>query len=250
MDKHKILLYLGDEMAACDLIVEEEVSSSNDLAKELALQGRTPVVIACSQTAGRGRMGRSFSSARGGLYLSMVYRPRGSVQEQLSLTPLAALALHDALEAVHGIPSRIKWPNDLLVQGKKVAGILTEAVHLGSTYFIVLGLGLNLTNPLEEDLPQAGNLASLTGVELEPERLAAQVIRQLQALFTLTAKQRAACFSRYRSHCATLGQPVRVTSGTEVIEGIAEDVDDGGALLVRQSEGDRVRVFTGEATLR
>lgn len=250
MDKYKLSLYLGNALPPQAFIVEEEVSSTNDLAKELALQGQTPVVIARSQTAGRGRMGRSFSSARGGLYLSMVYRPQGAVQEQLSLMPLAALAVHDALKTVHGIDSQIKWPNDLQVQGKKVAGILTEAVHMKTTYFIVLGLGVNLTNPLEADLPQAGNLASLTGVEPEPERLAAQIIRQLQELFAMTAEQRSACFSRYRKYCMTLGRPVRVASGTEITEGIAEDVDDVGALLVRRSQGDLVRVFTGEATLR
>ncbi len=234
----------------------EELASTSERAKELAEEGAEhgEVVIAESQTAGRGRRGRTWASpARKNLYFSIVLRPELPPSRAPELTLLASVALCDALRQA-GVGAGIKWPNDLLASGRKIAGVLTElAAEPDRVHWIVLGVGVNV-NARPEDFPE----------ELRSSATSVLVERGQPAPRALLA---AACFTAieewldrhaeegfgpvrdaWRERSVTLGREVRVTVEGRELSGIAEDIDEGGALLVRGPSGVE-RVLAGDVTL-
>ena len=165
----------------------EETASTNTLLKELALKGQAPgtVLIARRQSGGRGRLERRFSSPEGGLYLSMLLAPECSAEQSLSITPCTAVAVHRAVSALCGISADIKWPNDLLYNGRKICGILCESVFLNGRQLVILGVGLNVTTP-QEAFPQelqdtAGSLLSLCD-SANTDKTVAAAQEQLRAI--------------------------------------------------------------------
>lgn len=224
----------------------ESLTSTIDTAKELALAHPLPLaVIARRQTAGRGRLGRPFSSEAGGLYFSYAFRPTCSLGQVPSLSLLGALALADALESLGCPRPDIKWPNDLLFRGKKICGILTEAADADGL-FLVMGIGVNLTNPIPAELPQAGNLQDLLGSAPSPETLAEALE---QALADTLRQPFEAALARYRSQCITLGRAVTVTTHDGILRGTAVDIGPTGALMVKTASGQTTAVQSGDATL-
>ena len=226
-----------------------ETDSTNRQLRSLAASGAEAgtALLADYQTAGRGRMGRSFASPAGkGLYLSVLLRPDMAALE--TLTPRAAVALRRVLREVCGLDAQIKWVNDLLCHGKKLCGILTEgAFRDGEAQFAVLGVGLNVS-ALPSDFPPelretATSVLLETGAAPPMETLAAAVIRALRALPELGETDGAAFLAEYRAACVTPGQPVRLTDGTA---GFAEDVEADYSLRVRTAEGEIRRVRSGE----
>jgi BirA family biotin operon repressor/biotin-[acetyl-CoA-carboxylase] ligase len=158
----------------------DETGSTNDEALQRALAGGDDwIVVADCQSAGRGRMGHAFSSEPGGLYMSMTWRPRGSLEKTPELTAVAGLAVRDAVRELCGVTPDVKPPNDLLINGRKICGILTEARD-GDGFVMVFGIGVNLRNPLPPELGDvAGNLLDLTGNAPEPEVLAERIAKKL-----------------------------------------------------------------------
>ncbi|MBQ7566284.1 MAG: biotin--[Oscillospiraceae bacterium] len=227
-----------------ELRIVETASSTNDAAKALAKSGagHGDAVLAYRQTAGRGRMGRQFASPAGGVYLSVVLRPTAPLSELLHLTPVLAVAACDAVEAVCGVRPRCKWVNDLLLGGKKLAGILVESA--GDA--LVAGIGVNV-NTAPDAFPAelrgiATSLAAETGRESDRELLARELARRFaDACDTAISAQRV-WMDRYRADCVTVGR--RVTAGE--LEGLAVSVADDGALLVETADGP-VPIRTGEA---
>ena len=222
------------------------LESTNTTAKQLAATQPLPLaVLAERQCGGRGRLGRSFASAPGGLYFSYAFRPPCELAFVPGLTLLGALAMADALEQLGCPRPAIKWPNDLLLQDKKICGILTEAVSC-KELLIVMGFGVNLTNELPPELPHAANLQSLLGHAPAPELLAETLIDCLEQVFR---EPRDYAMSRYRADCITLGQSVTVT-GTDgtVFSGTAVDVQPDGALSVKTAAG-IVPIRSGEASI-
>jgi BirA family biotin operon repressor/biotin-[acetyl-CoA-carboxylase] ligase len=234
----------------------EELGSTNDRAKELADEGAEhgEVVVAEAQTAGRGRRGRAWSSpARKNLYFSVVLRPDLPPSRAPELTLVASVAVCEALRQA-GVDARIKWPNDLLVSGRKIAGILTElAADPDQVHWVVLGVGVNV-NARAEDFP-AEVRAEATSILLERGQAAPR------ALFA------AACFTAlegwldrhaeggfpairkaWKGHSATLGREVAVRLDAREIVGVAEDLDESGALLVRTESGVE-RILSGEVRM-
>jgi BirA family biotin operon repressor/biotin-[acetyl-CoA-carboxylase] ligase len=157
-----------------------ETGSTLDEALQRALAGGDDwIVVAGRQTAGRGQRGRAFSSEPGGLYMSMTWRPAADIEKTPELTAVAGLAVRDAIAELCGVTPEIKPPNDLLIKGKKVCGILTEAVD-GNAFVMVFGIGVNLTNPMPPELSDiAGNLRDLTGCAPAPEALAERIAERL-----------------------------------------------------------------------
>ena len=228
----------------------EECTSTNDEAKKLMSGGGECVVISGRQTAGRGRLGRSFDSEEGGLYMSVGRRPSLSPEQCMPVTALAGLAVSRAVDAVCSAGSMVKWPNDVLIEGKKICGILTEAVHSSQGFYIIIGMGTNLKNRLPEELSKAGSILDITGAAPEPMELASEILKNLdEILEEFEKKGTAGLMEAYSDRCVNIGREVSASAGNEHVCGIVEGVDGEGALLVRK-EGKLVRVMSGEATLR
>jgi len=157
-----------------------ETGSTIDEALSRALAGGDDwIVVADRQTAGRGQRGSSFSSEPGGLYMSMTWRPVSNIEKTPELTAVAGLAVRDAVAELCGVTPDVKPPNDLLIDGRKICGILTEA-RAGDAFVMVFGIGVNLTNPLPPELSEiAGNLLDLTGCAPEPDVLAKLIAEKL-----------------------------------------------------------------------
>lgn len=234
----------------------EETASTNTLLKELALKGQAPgtVLIARRQSGGRGRLERRFSSPEGGLYLSMLLAPKCSAEQSLSITPCTAVAVHRAVSALCGISADIKWPNDLLYNGRKICGILCESVFLQGSQLVILGVGLNVTTP-QEAFPQelqdtAGSLLSLCGCAPSPDEAAAQLVAQLDEMYLRWQAEPCAFLDEYRQHCVSINRPVSLIRSGTALPAFALDIDENYALVVEHPDGTRESISYGEVGLR
>ncbi len=237
------------------LTVVEEAESTNTFAREHAARGAPhgTVIVARRQTAGRGRRGRTWTMLPGPqLAMTLILRPSWPMDEVPRVTLAAAVALAEALERF-GLSPRIKWPNDVELDGKKVAGILSELVtgDQGELQAVLVGIGVNLTGGIDE-IPveirqRATTVALASGLVLTPDELLPVLLQTFDdALKYLDSKQFPILLEEWRKRSSTLGQPVRVTLDQQVIEGLATEVDDDGALLVTLPDGRSERVVAGE----
>ncbi len=209
-----------------------ECPSTNDLAFE---KGPGSIVCAGRQSAARGRLGRSFSAEEGGLYFSVCIQAPCAMKEATALPALAALAVRDAI----GGEAKIKWPNDILVEGKKVCGILTEA--RGER--IVFGIGINLQNELPAELSQAG------WIDRPAAELLGAVCEGLVAIVAGYPDNRESLMQDYAFKCCTLGRMVDITYRNMPMSGFACSVDKHGGLMVMTQESRTVvTIYSGEAT--
>lgn len=225
----------------------EACPSTNALVKQLALQG-APEGTACiaeRQTAGRGRLGRSFFSPEGGIYLSVLLRPGKTAPALFDLTARVAVCVRRAISDTCGCDVGIKWVNDLILHGKKIGGILTELVG-GAEPSAIVGIGINCGGA---DFPPelceiASSLFAETGRLVDREALAASILRNLSdILFEID------WLPEYRACCVTLGKNVRLLSPQGEREAFAMDVTETAALLVRLPDGTVEEVSSGEASL-
>jgi len=208
------------------------------------------VVWADEQLSGRGRRGRGWISPTGGLFLSIVLRP--TLPQLPSLLMLASVALVRVLERLFGLPARLKWPNDVLIRGKKVSGILVEASFRGEALeYAVVGIGLNV-NLDPERYPEisdtATSLSREIGREVDPGECLDALLEELDGLYRGLGSGRGV-FEEWRGYLETLGRRVKVV-GVGVEEGgIAQDVAPDGRLLLLRKDGQRVEVPAGEVSL-
>ena len=242
---------LHDTALGTDLLVLGETGSTNDEALMLAREGAPhgTVVIALSQTSGRGRLGRSWSNQKGhSLCLSLLLRPGMPMRKAGRLTFHAGLACHRALASLTGLPLRIKWPNDLLWENRKICGILTESLSKdGSANAVVVGFGCNL-NQSEKDFPleirsRAASLAQLTGKHWELADVAVSVLKEMG---TVLNEPWPCILTEWKRHCPNLGKTVRVATGDETFEALLIDIDAEGALLLQLPGGARRRLHSAE----
>ena len=251
--------WLAEERLGEGLICLEEVDSTNNYLKRLAMEGGADgtVAVADAQSAGRGRLGRSFQSPPGtGIYISFLFRPRMEPAKAVNLTAIAAVAICDAIEAACGLRPQIKWTNDLVLEGRKICGILTEMSVEGETgmlQYIVLGIGVNVNQTLE-DFPEelrsiAGSVAMAAGGLQDRGRIAAEIINAVDKMYR-DWQNGVWSVERYRADCATLGKQVRVLRGAQSRSAFAEAIDDDFALVVRYEDGTRETVFSGEVSVR
>ncbi|WCJ58975.1 biotin--[acetyl-CoA-carboxylase] ligase [Fontisphaera persica] len=241
-----------------DIRVFQETNSTNDLADRLARDGAEEgvVVFAEKQSRGRGRMGRAWASPPGlGLWFSVVLRPRLTPQSATQLTIAAATAARRAIHRVTGLEPDIKWPNDLLLDGRKTAGILTEmGAELDKIKYLIIGIGVNV-NLAEADFPPelrrvATSLRQVLGRPIPRPELAAELLRELDTDYArVTSGHFDAVAEEWSRHCRTLGQRVVILQGERRIEGRAEGLDHDGALLLRNPRGRLERIIGGDVML-
>ena len=258
--KNEILSCLGDHPWRDLLHYHICTASTNDLAKTLAKEGAPEgtVVVAAQQTAGRGRMGRSFHAPAGlGLYFSLVLRPQCPPEQLLHLTCAAAVASCNSVESCAGFRPQIKWTNDLVVNRRKLGGILTElsvSSKTGLVEWAVIGIGINCRHRTEDFPPElqdmATSLLQITGQNISPGILAAHCIQAFYNLRSQLFTHKAIILDTYRQDCMTIGQKVVLLRGEKRRYGTALDLDPDGGLLVQFDDGSIETVQSGEVSVR
>ena len=257
--KEKIISNIHTECPWRDTLYWHQVTdSTNTQAKLLAKQGAPhgTVLIAGLQTGGRGRMGRSFQSPEGkGVYLSVILRPDCKPEQLMHLTCAAGVAMLEAVEKVSGVCPQIKWINDLVVNGKKLGGILTEmSVDKGRVDYAVIGIGINCLQKETDFHPEiaglATSLSTIAGREILPEKLAAAMVEALWNMSRDLFTQKQPLMTVYKEHCITLGKEIQVIRGNQVLPGKAVDLDEDGGLLVVYADGSSETVSSGEVSIR
>ncbi|MTI83295.1 MAG: biotin--[acetyl-CoA-carboxylase] ligase [Firmicutes bacterium] len=235
------------------------VVSTNENAKEWAREGAPDgaVYIAEEQGVGKGRLGRGWFSPRGrGLWFSIVVRPQINPVDVPQITLVAAVAVAAAINEQTGLVPGIKWPNDLLAGKGKLCGILTEMnADMERIQHIVIGIGLNV-NIYQEDIPRElqgviTSIAMETGRKINRVQLLQAILRQMDCWYQIWISSGFnAILEKWKQWNVTLGQRVQVSTLKEVVEGVAEDVDETGALVVRLNDGNCKRFLAGEVSLR
>ena len=234
---------------AAPVYFEQSVDSTNLWLRRRAEElPDGAAVIAAAQSAGRGRSGRSFLSPEGGLYLSVLLRPQTAPERLPTLTPVAALAVCRAVDALSGLHCSIKWPNDIVLVGKKICGILVESVLGGEKPCVIVGVGVNAnTRSFPEELREiAGSVAALAGREIDLNALAAALLREFDALFATWLADEACALAEYRARCLTIGR--EVLAGER--RGLARAVGDDYSLLVEWPDGTTEALRFGEVSVR
>lgn len=209
------------------------------------------VVVAETQTASRGRMGRRWISDEGNLYFSVLFHP---APEALSLlSPLAGVAVARAIRQVAGLYPTIKWPNDVMIDGSKVAGILAESALSGArVQHAVVGIGVNVALDVSADPEIAATATSLnhvSGSEIDRAELLRRILQHMDALY-LDLRRGRSPIAEWRRWLDTLGQRVTVTHHGATDTGLAEDIDEHGNLLLRADTGELLTLTAGDITLR
>jgi len=233
-----------------------EIASTNTLAMDLAHKGAADgtVVIAETQTGGKGRLGRTWESPRGNLYLSAILRPGVPVHKAPLITLMGAVAVAEAVREHLGAPAGIKWPNDVLIGGKKVAGLLTEmSAEPDRIRHIVLGIGVNVNMGVRELAPEvrrtATTLAAATGARVDRTSFAKALLAGLDKWYQRFLKNEAYVLEAWKELNVTLGSRVAVSGAGRTLEGFAHGVDAEGRLILKLDDGTLRQVTAGDVTI-
>lgn len=250
--------YIQAERLAGNLICLETVDSTNTYLKDLGVRGAADgtVVVSDTQTVGRGRQSRSFFSPAGeGVYLSALLRPNMEAADVGMVTAMAAVAVCEAIAAATSIRPGIKWVNDIVCDGRKLCGILTELSvesETGLVQYIVIGAGINVK---QQDFPaemrnRAASIWTLGDKVALRSRLAGELVNSLDRVYRALGTGEAAYMERYRSLSVTVGREIRVILGDRVREAEALDIDSDGGLVVRYPDGQTETLRYGEVSVR
>src|SRR3990172_7777760 len=241
-----------------DLLFFDEVDSTNDIAMGSGAKGAAEglVVLAEGQSHGKGRMGRTWVSPKYvNLYVSILLRPDISPPHAPVLTMMAALSTAQAITDVTGLETMIKWPNDILVDQKKVSGILTEMnAEQERINYVVIGIGINV-NMKREDFPvdlrvPATSLAECLGKRVDRMNLLLMLIRILEQDYDELKKDGImSIFNRWRKGCDILNRRIKVSLPGEEITGVAEDLTPEGGLMVRLDCGEKRVIYAGDVSI-
>jgi BirA family biotin operon repressor/biotin-[acetyl-CoA-carboxylase] ligase len=229
------------------------VTSTMDIARSEAVKGAAEgtVIIAGEQTRGRGRLKRGWIAPEGNIALSIILYP--DIKSLPYLIMIASLAVVKGIESVLGLKAGIKWPNDILINGKKVAGILIENEVKGNNVaYSILGIGINVDLRVDAHIEIAFTATSLKSESSENDLriiVTQSLLKEFDKLY-LKLPNSKTIYKAWRDRLITLGEKVRAESGNQIIEGVAEAVDEDGALMIRGEDGKLMRVVAGDVTLR
>lgn len=238
----------------------EETDSTNLVCRRMAGEGEAEglAVLARAQSAGRGRRGRNFQSDRDlGMYLSVLLRPTQDMQVLSNMTAWVAVAVCEGVEKATGVRPRIKWINDLILNGKKLGGILTELgleSGTGKMDHLVVGIGLNVNQRQEDFAPELREMATSLSMELDevpalPE-LAACILEALDRMYENFPDNRGEYLEQYRAGCITTGKQVQIITPASREEGEGLAVDEEFRLVVRMADGTERALSAGEVSVR
>lgn len=234
-----------------NIIHYDTVTSTMEHAFRMGMEGAPEGTVVCAetQTQGRGRLGRSWVSPKGkGIYMSVLLRPRLLPSDAAQLTLLSAVAVCEAVYAVSGVKAAIKWPNDVLIGGRKLAGILTElSAETDRVRFVVVGIGVNVHSPVNLLPANAASLKEEASKKVSRVELVQEILRQMEYWYESSKKEGfAPALERWKELSSTLGRRIRVVDPGGVVEGEAVGLDKGGRLLIRSDAGLIVSRTTGD----
>lgn len=226
-----------------------KTDSTNTQAKRLIAQGDNSVmlVVASEQTAGRGRQGKSFYSPNTGIYLSLVIHPDTSLQNAVTATTAAAVAVSRAIERLSDLRPEIKWVNDVFVNGKKACGILTEAVsdfETGIVSSVIIGIGVNITT---SDFPDTVENGGCLGIDISRAKLVAAIADEMLEIAFSDYSQ---FIEYYRTHSNILGKKINYIENGVSTPATAVAIDEKGGLTVEKENGERLTLRSGEISIR
>lgn len=249
-DGIKSLLKNGSQVS-----VFECLESTNLTAKVDATKGAKEgdVIVALSQTGGRGRFGRSFYSPdSSGVYFSIILRPKIMAEEISFITPVAAVAVSQAIEEITKKSPKIKWVNDIFIKDKKVCGILSEAAFNsdGSAEYVILGIGINLFSPkggFPNDIKNIAGSLMEDGEKLNPNELIAAVVNTFFELYKDLKAEKTV--KEYQKRMLLEGARVDYIQNGEQKSGVVEGIDDSFQLIIKNENGDLTHLQSGEVTI-
>ena len=233
-----------------NLLYYPEVTSTMDTARDLARRNCPDftVVMAGRQTRGRGRLKRRWLSDDGGLYFTMVLRPQIPVQLSFRVNFLASLTLARVIREMLKIDAMVKWPNDILVDERKISGMLSELeAEADRVFFINIGMGINVNNDPSGAEPTATSLKNIAGREISKKDLLARFLEAFSDRMKNTDFEDV--ISEWKKYTVTLGRRVRIVTQREEAEGLAVDLDENGALILELTNGDRKKIIYGDCFL-
>jgi BirA family biotin operon repressor/biotin-[acetyl-CoA-carboxylase] ligase len=239
--------YQGD---AANVLYFPEVTSTMDIARDQARKNcpDLTVVIAGRQTKGRGRLKRRWLSDDGGLYFTMVLRPPIPVQLSFRVNFLASLTLACVIREMLQIDAMVKWPNDILVDDRKISGMLSELeAEADRVFFISIGIGINVNNDPSEAEPGASSLKKISGRPISRKDLLTRFLEVFSDRMQNTDFED--IISEWKKYTVTLGRHVRIVTHLEESEGLAVDVDENGALVLELADGEQKNIIYGDCFL-
>lgn len=251
-----ILSYLSPQTGIQKIYVFNEVTSTNLVAKELAQAGAPSgtIIVAGQQTAGRGRMGRSFISPPGGIYLSMIIRPQITSEKSIFYTTAACVGVCRAIEHISNKKPLIKWVNDIYLDGKKVCGILTEAatdIESGGIEYLILGIGLNFATKKNSIPDEMAEIMTSMYIEGNPpitrNQMAANIINSVKD--ALSFDELIKTMDEYKRRSFIIGKKVLVSKGNSKRIATAIKITDNAHLCVRYEDGALEELFSGEVSI-
>lgn len=256
--EYEVRSHLEDSAFLDQIVSYEVIDSTNVKAKQLANEGKNQnlLVLAEEQTAGRGRRGRGWSSPKGsGIWMSLLLHPQIAPQNASMLTLVSALALVKAIKEVTQLEAQIKWPNDIILNGKKVCGILTEmSSEVDYIHYVVIGIGINAntTEFPEEIQPIATSLQLAGNKEVNRAELVAVIMKHFERYYErfIKTEDMRELQEEYNNSLVHKNQNVKIINGSTITEGIARGIDTDGSLLVELEEGRILPVISGEVSVR
>jgi len=236
----------------------DSIDSTNTLAKLKASEGAPEgtLIVADEQVKGRGRLGRTWTSPKGtGIWMSLVLRPDIEPMHAAKMTQIAAAAMSESIIRVTGLDAGIKWPNDIIVNKRKICGILTEmSSELNTVNYIVVGLGVNVNmETFPEDLKEkASSLKLELGTSVRRQDIVVEFLKQFEIFYDAYIKNDdlQTTLEYCRTHSVTIGKKVRIIHKNETLYGEAMDINKDGELLVKFEDGEIKPIFYGEVSVR
>jgi BirA family biotin operon repressor/biotin-[acetyl-CoA-carboxylase] ligase len=254
----KITSRLETDFIGREIHYFRKLSSTNTSAKEQVKKGAKEgtTIIAETQTDGKGRLNRRWVSPKGGIWLSIILRSEVTAEDAAKITVTTALAVANTLRILYGLKAQIKWPNDVLIQNKKICGILVEAtLKEKAVDSLVVGIGLNANFTLQ-DLSQelqrtVTTLEEVLKKKVDLEELICVILREFEEYYRrFNEKEFSDLLSEWRSMASFLGKKVEITSLNERLTGVAIAVDKNGELIIRLENGIKRKIVSGDLVVR